>query len=411
MNDQFNVFSIKEGLGQGKFSLEKFSEQLLARSFEVNEKYEICSLFFEKDYLAQISNLSRQKQNGEILGKLFGVPFSITENFALPKNSRNYSALYDVTILRRLLNEGAVLLCKTQKKIFNGKESELDFMEIPWSFISNGFCQASFAVRYGLAPIGLAVNSGFEWVNQMLYSGVFSFVPSRNIVPYTGLVIEENPEHRFVFFGRNLRDMCLFCEVCSGGDGRDKHLFRTLKMRILVNQKILDVFNPRVCVIRKSLSSSNKEENTTHMIERMSDDKFKMDSIGLSDFFDLNILFDIYETNFVGSINAKGKKSRDLRLKDLNKFFENFQNFVSDILTTSDVIAISINPCDSLADSFEYKLINLFYYCGFPIVGIPLLLPPPQKFSIASFFVGSKRGDDKLVSVVNCINNAVASCK
>ena len=30
-----------------------------------------------------------------------------------------------------------------------------------------------------------------------------------------------------ITFARNLKDMCLFCQVCSGDDGHDETLFRT----------------------------------------------------------------------------------------------------------------------------------------------------------------------------------------
>ena len=43
---------------------------------KVNEKYKVCSFFFEQEYMAQVDSLLSKKRNGEILGKVFGVPFA-----------------------------------------------------------------------------------------------------------------------------------------------------------------------------------------------------------------------------------------------------------------------------------------------------------------------------------------------
>ena len=98
--------------------------------------------------------------------------------------------------------------------------------------------------------MGLAGNSNSEWIFQTFRAGVFTFVPSRSTVPYTGLSIEKSTNKRLVFFSRNLKDMCLFCQVCSGDDGHDEILLRTLKKRLLVDQNFLKVFKPRVLFIR-----------------------------------------------------------------------------------------------------------------------------------------------------------------
>ena len=53
--------------------MQKFSKNLFSRGYEV-KKYKICSFFFEQEYMAQVDSLLSKKRNGEILGKVFGVP-------------------------------------------------------------------------------------------------------------------------------------------------------------------------------------------------------------------------------------------------------------------------------------------------------------------------------------------------
>ena len=253
MLTQFSGYDIRDGLYEGRFCLQKFSKNLFSRGYEVNEKYKVCSFFFEQEYMAHVDSLLSKKRNGEILGKVFGVPFAISESLANTDFSSDYLSLYNVTILRRLFAEGALLFCTT------GKNSDcLLHGSKPHSYEVNQdigeYCQVSLAVSYGITPLGLAGNSNSEWIFQTFRAGVFTFVPSRSTVPYTGLSIEKSTNKRLVFFARNLKDMCLFCEVCSGDDGHDENLLRTLRKRLLVDQNFLNVFKPRVLFIREKLN-------------------------------------------------------------------------------------------------------------------------------------------------------------
>ena len=299
MLTQFSGYDIRDGLYEGRFCVQKFSKNLFSRGYEVNEKYKICSFFFEQEYMAQVDSLLSKKRNGEILGKVFGVPFAISESFANTDFSSDYLSLYNVTILRRLFAEGALLFCTTgnsggclenDSKLYSGVEQDI-----------GKHCQVSLAVSYGLTPLGLAGNSNSEWIFQTFRAGVFTFVPSRSTVPYTGLSIEKSTNKRLVFFARNLKDMCLFCQVCSGDDGHDEILLRTLKKRLLVDQNFLKVFKPRVLFIRDKLKANDFQESDSNWITcRMTRDDFYIDYIELSEFLNVDEL-----TNFYNFENAE----------------------------------------------------------------------------------------------------------
>ena len=82
-----------------------------------------------------------------------------------------------------------------------------------------------------------------------------------------------------------------------------------------------------------------------------------------------------------------------------------FETLISDFLGTSDVIIIKFDALETIEDTFEYKLLRLFYSFGFPIVGVPLDFSGEKKTKPMLFFIGCKKRDDKLVSVVNyCLN-------
>ena len=177
MPTQFSGYDIRDGLYDGRFCLQKFSKNLVSRGYEVNEKYKVCSFFFEQEYMTHVDSLMSKKRNGEILGKVFGIPFAISDSFVNTDFSSDYLSLYNVTILRRLFAEGALLFCAT------GKSSDCMMHESNLhSYNGNQdvseFCQASLAVSYGLTPLSLAGNSNSEWIFQTFRAGVFTFVPS-----------------------------------------------------------------------------------------------------------------------------------------------------------------------------------------------------------------------------------------
>ena len=340
MLTQFSGYDIRDGLYEGRFCVQKFSKNLFSRGYEVNEKYKVCSFFFEQEYMAHVDSLISKKRNGEILGKVFGVPFAISESFANTDFSSDYLSLYNVTILRRLFAEGALLFCTT------GKSS--DCLEHESKLHSYGvdqdigkYCQVSLAVSYGLTPLGLAGNSNSEWIFQTFRAGVFTFVPSRSTVPYTGLSIEKSTNKRLVFFARNLKDMCLFCEVCSGDDGHDEILLRTLKKRLLVDQNFLNVFKPRVLFIREKLKANNfQESDSVWIADRITRDDFYIDNVELSEFLDLDELTALY--NFE---NAELEDRSPESETSFGRKYDNspFETLISDFLDTSDVIILKFD--------------------------------------------------------------------
>ena len=398
MLTQFSGYDIRDGLSEGRFCLQQFSKNLFSRGYEVNEKYKACSFFFEREYMAQVDSLLSKKRNGEILGKVFGIPFAISESFVNIDFSSDYLSLYKVTILRRLFAEGALLFCTTVKSSDSFiNESKLHSYEANQDI--GEYCQASLAVSYGLAPLSLAGNSNSEWIFQTLRAGVFTFVPSRNTVPYTGLSIEKSINKRLVFFARNLKDMCLFCQVCSGDDGHDEILQRTLKKRLLVDQNFLKVFKPRVLFVREELKANNFQDSDSNRITCwMTRDDFYIDYIELSEFLNVDELTNFY--NFENAELEDGSTESELSFE---RKCDNspFETLISDFLDTSDVIILKFDAPEGIENNFDYKLLKLFYFFGFPIVGVPFDCSGDEITKPMLFFIGCKKRDDKLMSVVN----------
>ena len=399
MLTQFSGYDIRDGLYEGRFCVQKFSKDLFSRGYEVNEKYKVCSFFFEQEYMDQVDSLLSKKRNGEIMGLVFGVPFAISESFAKTDFSLDYPGLYNVTILQRLFAEGALLFCTTGKSSDCLTNESKRHSHVVDQDIGK-HCQVSLAVSYGLTPLGLAGNSNSEWIRQTFRAGVFTFVPSRSMVPYTGLSIEKSTNKRLVFFARNLKDMCLFCQVCSGDDGHDEILLRTFKKRLLVDQNFLKVFKPRVLFLNEKLNSNNSQKSDSDWISHnVMRDYFYIDCVEFSEFLDVDELITALYNIENAELEERSPESKLLFGRKYDKL--RFETLISDFFDTVDVIILKFYDLETTENNFEYKLLKLFYFFGFPIVGAPLDFTGGKKTKPMLFFIGCKKRDDKLVSVVN----------
>ena len=125
---------------------------------------------------------------------------------------------------------------------------------------------------------------------------------------------------------------------------------------------------------------------------------FYVDCIGLSEFLNVDEL-----TNLCNFENAE-LENRSLEIETSfvhNRDNSPFETLFSDFLNTSDVIIIKLDCPEIVENDFDYKLLKLFYFFGFPIVGVPLDFSEDKIIKTMVFFIGCKKRDDKLMSVVD----------
>ena len=67
-----------------------------------------------------------------------------------------------------------------------------------------------------------------------------------------------------------------------------------------------------------------------------------------------------------------------------------FETLISDFLDTSDVIILKFDAPEGIENNFDYKLLKLFYFFGFPIVGVPLIFGDKITKPML-FFIGCKK--------------------
>ena len=181
----------------------------------------------------------RAVMNGEPLGPLHGVPFSVKEVFDTQGiRSTRGSLLYadrvpdaDATAARRLKDAGAIVIGKTNCPEFAlAAETVNDLFGRtlnPWNLdrTSGGSSGGeAAAISAGLSPMGIGTDLGGSNRLPSHYCNVVGYKPTHGLIPLTGSWPEIMSRRMHVGpIARSVRDIALSLVVMSGPDHLDPY--------------------------------------------------------------------------------------------------------------------------------------------------------------------------------------------
>ncbi len=178
----------------------------------------------------------RIKVDSSNLGRLFGAVLSIKDTICykghyVTASSRileNYLASYSATVVERLMDEGAILIGRTNCDQFGMGSSNENSIYGPVchpadntrvSGGSSGGAAVSVATDTCLAAIGS--DTGGSVRQPAGFCGLWGFKPSYGQISRHGLIAYASSFDQIGFIGRSAEDLSLLTSICSGPDGLD----------------------------------------------------------------------------------------------------------------------------------------------------------------------------------------------
>lgn len=208
----------------------------IARIKETDDKIGSFITVTEELALEQAKVLDERQANGEITGKLFGIPMGIKDNIVTKnvettcasKILQGFNPIYDATVMNKLNSENPVLIGKVNMDEFAmGGSTETSYYKLTRNphdldAVPGGSSGGSAtAVAAGQVPFTLGSDTGGSVRQPASYCGIVGLKPTYGRVSRFGLVAFASSLDQIGPMTRTVKDNARILEIISGLDSND----------------------------------------------------------------------------------------------------------------------------------------------------------------------------------------------
>lgn len=268
------ISQIITAITSGTKTAEEITRYYLAQIADKNPQINAFVEVFEADAIAQAKAIDAKKARGEKLGSLAGVPVGIKDNIlykghkatCCSKMLENYTAAYTSTVVKKLLEQDAVIIGRTnmdefamgssnQTSAWGVVHNPTDMTRVPGG--SSGGSAA--AVAAGMVPVALGTDTGGSVRQPAGFCGVVGVKPGYGRISRYGVIAFASSADQVGVLAENVTDASLVMEVISGKDAQDstsleapvphytQHFTADLKgVKVGIPKGFLDGLNPAI---------------------------------------------------------------------------------------------------------------------------------------------------------------------
>lgn len=231
---QETLAGIYAGLNQNEFSAAELAEHFLERTKQKND--EIGAYRQVYDDVAEQAERADEQIAADENAPLAGIPIAIKDNILVEgrlvsagsKMLEHYTGTYDATVVRKLIDAGAVLLGRTNMDEFAmGSSTEHSAYQITknphdMSRVPGGSSGGSAAaVAAGMAPVALGSDTGGSIRQPAALCGVVGLKPTYGTVSRRGLIAMASSLDQIGPITRTVSDAEAVFEIIHGHDPLD----------------------------------------------------------------------------------------------------------------------------------------------------------------------------------------------
>lgn len=234
--EHFTLSQAHQGLVEKKFSASELTKEYVLRA-QKNEKDHHAFISFTDDYALEAAKVTDEKiARGEKIGMLEGIPVAVKDNMMMAgiqttagsKMLENYSAAYDATIVKKLKEQGAAIMGKTNMDEFamgtTTEHSAFGPTRNPWdtSRVPGGSSGGSAAaVAADSCIYALGSDTGGSIRQPAGLCGVTGLKPTYGTVSRYGLIAMASSLDQIGPLAKSAEDAAFIFDAIKGPDTYD----------------------------------------------------------------------------------------------------------------------------------------------------------------------------------------------
>jgi len=294
--EQLTIKKFHQGLTEKKFKVEEIVTDYYRKIEEKDVQIGAYLSLNKTDAISQAKKVDKDLADGQKLNILAGAPLAIKDNISIEgepataasKILKNYRAVYDATVIKKLKNLEAVFLGKTnldefamgsstEKSGFKIAHNPADLERVPGG--SSGGSAAATAADLCLAALGS--DTGGSIRQPASFCGVVGLKPTYGAVSRFGLIAMASSLDQIGPIAKTVEDAEILFDIIKGKDSSD-----ATSVKIPVKKQSVD-FQPGTIGIPKEYFEAgglSKEVGRAmdEVIKNLKDLKFKIKEISLS---------------------------------------------------------------------------------------------------------------------------------
>jgi len=239
--EKMTAFEIKKGIEDKSFTAAEVVTALFERIKAVEPKVDAYLTLCEELAMEQAAAVDEKVKAGAPLGKFAGVPIAIKDNISTDgikttcasKMLFDYVPPYDATVVKKLKEEDAIIIGKTNMDEFamgsSNENSAFKKTKNPWDLekVPGGSSGGSAAaVAAGMAPVSLGSDTGGSIRQPAAFCGLVGLKPTYGLVSRFGLIAFGSSLDQIGPFAKDVKDCAMTMEVIQGMDPLDSTSFR-----------------------------------------------------------------------------------------------------------------------------------------------------------------------------------------